>query len=84
MLRISDLVRVPPMEEGVARRYSEGCFATWGPELQALVATATGSARPLGALPADLGAHGPGLPGGRDAHPARADAIRRERPTLAM
>jgi len=30
MLRISDLVRVPPMEEGVARRYSEGCFATWG------------------------------------------------------
>ncbi len=47
MLRISDLVKVPAMEQGVARQYSEGCFATWDRELQALVATATGSARPV-------------------------------------
>jgi hypothetical protein len=31
----------------VASQYSEGCFATWDPELQALVATVTGSARPV-------------------------------------
>lgn len=47
MLRISDLVRVPAMDDGLARQYSEGCFATWDPELQALIATATGSARPV-------------------------------------
>jgi hypothetical protein len=47
MLRISDLVRVPAMEDGVARQYSEGCFATWDAGLQALIATATGSARPV-------------------------------------
>ncbi len=30
-----------------AAQYSEGCFATWDTELQALIATATGSARPV-------------------------------------
>ncbi|HEY4717575.1 MAG TPA: hypothetical protein VIH14_01055, partial [Anaerolineales bacterium] len=33
--------------EGVARQYSEGCFATWDPRVQALIATVTGSARPV-------------------------------------
>jgi hypothetical protein len=47
MLRISDLVRVPAMEDGVARQYSEGCFATWDTGLRALIATATGSAKPV-------------------------------------
>ncbi len=47
MLRISDLVRVPAMEDTVARQYSEGCFATWDTELRALIATATGSVRPI-------------------------------------
>jgi hypothetical protein len=47
MLRIADLVRVPAVGDAVARQYSEGCFATWDPDLGALVVTATGSARPV-------------------------------------
>jgi hypothetical protein len=47
MIRIADLVQVPAVEEVIARQYSEGCFATWEPELEALVATVTGSARPV-------------------------------------
>jgi hypothetical protein len=47
MVRIEDLVQVPAVNEGVARQYSEGCFATWDPRVQALIATVTGSARPV-------------------------------------
>ena len=47
MLRIAELVRVPAIEDAVARQYSEGCFATWDAALGALVVTATGSARPV-------------------------------------
>jgi hypothetical protein len=47
MLRIADLVPVPAVGDAVARQYSEGCFATWDPDLGALVVTATGSARPV-------------------------------------
>lgn len=47
MVRIGDLVQVPAVAEGVARQYSEGCFATWDPTLNALIATVTGSARPV-------------------------------------
>ncbi len=47
MVRIADLVQVPAVSEVVASQYSEGCFATWDPVLGALVATVTGSARPL-------------------------------------
>jgi hypothetical protein len=47
MVRIGDLVQVPAVAEGVARQYSEGCFATWDPVLDSLVATVTGSARPV-------------------------------------
>jgi hypothetical protein len=47
MVRIADLVPVPAMTDAVASQYSEGCFATWDPELGALVATVTGSARPV-------------------------------------
>jgi len=47
MVRIEDLVQVPAVNEGVARQYSEGCFATWDPSINALVATVTGSARPV-------------------------------------
>ena len=47
MVRISDLVAVPAVSEGVANQYSEGCFATWDPKLGALIATVTGSARPV-------------------------------------
>lgn len=47
MVRIEDLVQVPAVNEGVAKQYSEGCFATWDPRLNALIATVTGSARPV-------------------------------------
>jgi hypothetical protein len=47
MVRIPDLVQVPAVEDAVATQYSEGCFATWDPTLGALVATVTGSARPV-------------------------------------
>ena len=47
MVRIADLVAVPAISEGVANQYSEGCFATWDPKLGALIATVTGSARPV-------------------------------------
>lgn len=44
---IADLVNVPAVSDAVANHYSEGCFATWEPELDALVATVTGSIRPV-------------------------------------
>lgn len=47
MVRVADLVQVPALHEAVADQYSEGCFATWEPALEALVATVTGSARPV-------------------------------------
>ncbi len=47
MVRIADLVQVPSVGDAVASQYSEGCFATWDPVLGALIATVTGSARPL-------------------------------------
>jgi len=47
MVRIEDLVAVPAVNDAVASQYSEGCFATWESRADALVATITGSARPV-------------------------------------
>ncbi len=47
MVRIDDLVQVPALDRAIADQYSEGCFATWDPQLCALIATVTGSARPV-------------------------------------
>lgn len=47
MVRVSDLVQVPAVADAVANQYSEGCFATWDPDLGVLVSTVTGSARPV-------------------------------------
>ena len=47
MIVIGDLTAVPAMGDAVASQYSEGCFATWDPVISALVATVTGSARPV-------------------------------------
>lgn len=47
MVRIEDLVHVPAVNDSVASQYSEGCFATWDPHLDGLIATVTGSARPV-------------------------------------
>ncbi len=47
MVRVGDLVHVPVVEASISSQYSEGCFGTWEPRLNALVATITGSARPV-------------------------------------
>jgi len=47
MVRIADLVHVPALADAVASQYSEGCFATWEPGIDGLMATITGSARPV-------------------------------------
>ena len=47
MVRVSDLTNVPAVGDSIASQYSEGCFATWDAHLQALIATITGSARPV-------------------------------------
>jgi hypothetical protein len=47
MVRVADLVQVPALHDAVAEQYSEGCFASWEPALDGLVATVTGSARPV-------------------------------------
>jgi hypothetical protein len=46
-VHIADLVPVPAVAGAVASQYSEGCYGTWDPALEALVATVTGSARPV-------------------------------------
>jgi hypothetical protein len=47
MIRIADLVHVPAIDEAISRQYSEGCFTTWDPLISGLIATITGSARPV-------------------------------------
>ncbi|HSV85414.1 MAG TPA: hypothetical protein VLH85_02495, partial [Levilinea sp.] len=47
MIRISNLVYVPSLDNVISAQYSEGCFATWDPQISALVTTITGSARPV-------------------------------------
>lgn len=47
MVRIANLVSVPALDGAVSSQYSEGCFATWEPKINALIATVTGSARPV-------------------------------------
>ncbi len=47
MVRIADLVAVPALQDAIASQYSEGCFGTWEPGLDALLVTVTGSARPV-------------------------------------
>jgi hypothetical protein len=47
MVHVSDLVPVPAVTDAISSQYSEGCFATWEATLEALIATVTGSARPV-------------------------------------
>jgi hypothetical protein len=47
MVRVANLAHVPALDEAVASQYSEGCFATWDAKINALIATVTGSARPV-------------------------------------
>ena len=47
MVRVDNLVDVPLLNQAIASQYSEGCFGTWEPALNALICTITGSARPV-------------------------------------
>jgi hypothetical protein len=47
MVRVDYLVAVPLLNQAIASQYSEGCYGTWEPALNALVCTITGSARPV-------------------------------------
>ncbi|NPV86702.1 MAG: hypothetical protein HPY45_11925 [Anaerolineae bacterium] len=47
MVEVGNLVNVPLLNQAIASQYSEGCFATWEPQLGALITTVTGSARPV-------------------------------------
>lgn len=46
-VHVSSLTQVPAVGHSIANQYSEGCFSTWDTDIDALVATVTGSARPV-------------------------------------
>lgn len=47
MVMVTNLATVPSVPDAISSQYSEGCFATWDPYISALLATITGSARPV-------------------------------------
>ena len=47
MIMVTSLATVPSVPDAIASQYSEGCFATWDPDIEGLVTTVTGSARPV-------------------------------------
>jgi len=47
MIVITNLVNVPSLHDAISSQYSEGCFASWDAHLGGLIATITGSARPV-------------------------------------
>jgi hypothetical protein len=47
MVRVGTLAHVPSLPDAISSQYSEGCFASWDPALGGLIATVTGSARPV-------------------------------------
>jgi hypothetical protein len=47
MVLVDRLVHVPAINDAVASQYSEGCFSSWEPQLNGLMATVTGSSRPV-------------------------------------
>ncbi|MGB8647620.1 MAG: hypothetical protein WCF84_20470 [Anaerolineae bacterium] len=47
MVIIENIVSVPAVSGSVASQYSEGCFSTWDSTVNGLVATVTGSSRPV-------------------------------------
>lgn len=47
MVRVTNLAAVPAVPDAISSQYSEGCFATWEPQINGLITTVTGSARPV-------------------------------------
>jgi hypothetical protein len=47
MIQVSELAEIPGLSDAISSQYSEGCFATWDVQLNGLLTTITGSARPV-------------------------------------
>ena len=47
MIKVSQLAEIPGFSEAISSQYSEGCFATWNAQINGLLTTITGSARPV-------------------------------------
>lgn len=47
MIQVSELADIPGFSDAISSQYSEGCFATWDVQLNSLLTTITGSARPV-------------------------------------
>ncbi len=47
MIHVSDVAEIPGFSDAISQQYSEGCFATWEPQIDGLLTTITGSARPV-------------------------------------
>jgi hypothetical protein len=47
MIKVAQLAEIPGFSEAISSQYSEGCFATWEPQVNGLLTTITGSARPV-------------------------------------
>jgi hypothetical protein len=47
MIHVSDVAEIPGFSDAISQNYSEGCFATWDPQIDGLLTTITGSARPV-------------------------------------
>jgi hypothetical protein len=47
MIHVSDVAEIPGFSEAISQQYSEGCFATWDVQINGLLTTITGSARPV-------------------------------------
>jgi hypothetical protein len=47
MIQVSDVAEIPGFSDAISQQYSEGCFATWDTQINGLLATITGSARPV-------------------------------------
>ena len=47
MIQLSDVAEIPGFSDAIAQQYSEGCFATWDAQINCLLATITGSVRPV-------------------------------------
>ena len=47
MIHVSDVAEIPGFSDAISQQYSEGCFSTWAPQIDGLLTTITGSARPV-------------------------------------
>ena len=47
MIQVSQLAEIPGFSDAIASQYSAGCFATWDIQVNGLLTTITGSARPV-------------------------------------